>query len=189
MQARCEALLQSSPLCKPNPLQQEWTAEAEQAALSMVNAEGAAIYINGQVGEIGNCPDLADLHAFIDSKPEEFDRMLRMYDEDGLFYTSSIASVLPFGDRMREKGSGVMVIPLSRTQREFLLWFRPELVVKATWAGNPSETKVKDLNARFSPRTSFAAWKEDIRDRSEPWTKLDTANAVALRDKVLNLAG
>ena len=118
--------------------------------------------------------------------PEEFDRLLRMYDDDGLFYTSSIASVLPFGDRMRERGSGVMIVPLSRSRREFLLWFRPELVVKATWAGNPSETKIKDLNARFSPRTSFAAWKEDIRDRSEPWGPLDIANAVALRDQVLN---
>ena len=187
MQARCDALLQSSPLCKGNPLQQAWSTEAESALLSLVNAEGAAIYIDGQVGEIGNCPDLRDLHAFIDSKPDEFDRLLRMYDEDGLFYSSSIASVLPFGDRMREKGSGVMVVPLARSRREFLLWFRPELVVKATWAGNPDETKVKDSTVRHSPRQSFAAWKEDIRDRSEAWTTFDMANATALRDKMLSL--
>ncbi|MGD0106962.1 MAG: GAF domain-containing protein [Rhodopila sp.] len=187
MQARREAVLRSSPVCKPNPLQQEWSAEAEQALLSLVNAEGASIYLDGQVGEVGTCPDLADLHDFIEKKPDEFDRLLRMYDEGGLFYTSSIASVLPFGDRMREKGSGVMVVPLARDRREFVLWFRPELVVKATWAGNPSETQVKDPNARFTPRKSFAAWKEDIRDRSEPWTELDIANAVALRDHVLTL--
>jgi len=184
MQARREAVLLSSPVCKGNPLKQEWSAEAELALLAMVNAEGASIYIDGQVGEIGICPDLADLHSFIEKQPDEFDRLLRMYNDDGLFYTSSIASVLPFGDRMREKGSGVMVVPLAHGRREFLLWFRPELVVKATWAGNPSDTKVKDENARFSPRTSFAAWKEDICDRSEPWTKLDIANAVALRDHV-----
>ena len=184
MQARREAVLRSSPICKGDPLQQEWSAEAEQALLAMVNAEGASIYIDGKVGEIGTCPELVDLHAFIENKPDEFDRLLRMYDEDGLFYTSSIASVLPFGEAMREKGSGVLVVPLARGRRDFLLWFRPELVVKATWAGNPSDTKVKDLNARFSPRQSFAAWKEDIRDRSEAWTKLDIANAVALRDHV-----
>ncbi len=189
MAARCEAVLKSSPLCKGNPLQQEWTPEAEKAVLSLVNAEGAAIYIDGQVGEIGDCPDLAALHAYIDSNPEEFDRLMRMYDDEGLFYTSSIASTLPCGAAMREKGSGVMVVPLSRKRREFLLWFRPELVVKATWAGNPGETKVKDMNARFSPRRSFAAWKEEIRDRSEAWTRYDTANAVALRDRVLTLSG
>jgi light-regulated signal transduction histidine kinase (bacteriophytochrome) len=189
MQARCKAALQSLPLYDGNPLHHEWTAEGERVLLSMVNAEGAAIYVDGQVGEIGTCPDLSDLHAYIEKKPDEFDRLLRMYDEDGLFHTSSIASVLPFGTRMREKGSGVMIVPLSRKRREFLLWFRPELVVKATWAGNPGETKVKDLNARLSPRRSFAAWKEDIRDRSEPWTKLEIANAVALRDRVLELVG
>jgi light-regulated signal transduction histidine kinase (bacteriophytochrome) len=189
MQARCDALLKVFPLGQGNLLQHEWTEEAERLMLSMVNAEGAAIYVDGQVGEIGNCPELTNLHKFIEEKPDEFDRLLHMYDENGLFYTASIASVLPFGAAMREKGSGVMVVPLSRAKREFLLWFRPEQVVKATWAGNPSETKIKDLNAKFSPRSSFAAWKEDIRDLSEPWTKLDIANAMTLRDRVLELVG
>jgi light-regulated signal transduction histidine kinase (bacteriophytochrome) len=185
MEQRGQAALQLLPLFKGNPLKHDWTAEEEKTLLSMVNAEGASIYLEGQVGEIGVCPHLAELHAYIEEQPAQFDRLLRMYDEAGLFHTSSIASVLPFGVRMRERGSGVMVVPLSKTRREFLLWFRPELVVKATWAGNPSETKVKDLNARYSPRRSFAAWKEDIRDRSEPWTRLEIANAVALRDRVL----
>ena len=99
----------------------EGAAEAETALLTMVNAEGASIYIDGQVGEIGTCPDLGELHAFIEHDPDAFDRLLRMYDGDGLFYTSSIASVLPFGVRMRERGSGVMVVPLSKTRREFLI--------------------------------------------------------------------
>jgi light-regulated signal transduction histidine kinase (bacteriophytochrome) len=187
MAERRDKLLRTSPLCKPDPLRQEWTAEDEQELLALVNAEGAAIYVDGQVGEIGTCPDLADLHAYIENPSGDFDRMLRMYDEDGLFYSSSIASVLSFGAAMREKGSGLMIIPMGRGRREFLMWFRPELIVKATWAGNPSETKVKDPNARFSPRQSFAAWKEDIRDRSEAWSPLDIANAVALRDQMMVL--
>lgn len=189
MAGRRDALLRTSPLCKPDPLRQSWTPQAERELLGLVNAEGAAIYVDGQVGEIGTCPDLADLHGFIEREPDAFDRMLRMYDEDGLFYTSSIASVLPFGGKMREKGSGVMIVPMARGRRDFLLWFRPELVVKATWAGNPNETKIKDLDATYSPRRSFAAWKEDIRDRSEAWTPLDVANATALRDAILGLNG
>jgi light-regulated signal transduction histidine kinase (bacteriophytochrome) len=189
MAERCEKALAILPLGKGNLLQQEWSAEAEKALLSMVNAEGVSIYIEGQVGEIGTCPDLTELHDYIEKQPEAFDRLLHMYNEEGLFYTSTIASVLPFGVRMREKGSGVMVVPLSRTKREFLLWFRPELVVKATWAGNPAETRIKDQNATLSPRKSFEAWKEDIRDRSEPWTNLDISNAIALRDRVLELVG
>ncbi|OYV36341.1 MAG: hypothetical protein B7Z80_15855 [Rhodospirillales bacterium 20-64-7] len=45
------------------------------------------------------------------------------------------------------------------------------------------------MNVRHSPRQSFAAWKEDIRDRSEPWTKLEIANAITLRDKMLSILG
>ncbi len=187
MQARRDALLEKSPLCRGNPLKQAWSAEAEQELLSLVNAEGAAIYVDGEVGAIGNCPDLGPLHEYISTSQDAFDRLLRMYDEEGLFYTSSIASVLPFGAGMRERGSGMMVVPMTRDRREYLIWFRPELIVKATWAGNPAETKVKDPNIRFSPRQSFAAWKEDIRDRSDPWSHLDIANAVALRDQLLTL--
>jgi light-regulated signal transduction histidine kinase (bacteriophytochrome) len=189
MAGRRDTLLRTSPLCKGNPLRQQWTPEAERELLALVNAEGAAIYVDGEVGEIGNCPDLKDLHAFIEKDPGSFDRLLRMYDEDGLFYTSSIASVLPFGGRMREKGSGVMIVPMARGRREFLLWFRPELVVKATWAGDPTDSKVKDPNAKLSPRQSFQAWKEDIRDRADAWSHLDIANATALRDRMMSLSG
>jgi light-regulated signal transduction histidine kinase (bacteriophytochrome) len=185
MEARCAALLQASPILKRPFLQQSWSPQDEHQLLALVNAEGAAIYSDGRCGEIGICPDLSDLHEYIEQEPEAFDRLVRMYDDNGLFYTSCVAGALPFGAGMRAQGSGMMVVPLARNKREFLLWFRPELVVKATWAGNPADTKVKDLNARFSPRRSFAAWKEDIRDRSAPWTKLEIANAVALRDRVL----
>jgi light-regulated signal transduction histidine kinase (bacteriophytochrome) len=187
MQARRDTALESLPLYDGNPLARDWSTQDEATLLSVVNAEGAAIYIDGQVGAIGVCPDFADLHTYIEKQPAEFERLMCRYDDTGLFYTSSIASVLPFGAKMRQQGSGVMIIPLARNGREFLIWFRPELVVKATWAGNPGETKVKDLNAQYSPRRSFAAWKEDIRDRSEPWTQLEIANAIAIRDRVMAL--
>lgn len=189
MAARRAAVLATSPLCHGALLRHDWTPEQERALLGLVNAEGAAIYVDGEIGEIGLCPDIAELHAYMQREPDAFDRLLRMYDEDGLFHTSSIAGVLPFGATMRTRGSGLLVVPLSRARREYLLWFRPEQVVKATWAGNPGETAVKDMNARFSPRRSFAAWRQDIRDRSEPWTPLEIANALALRDRVVAAAG
>jgi light-regulated signal transduction histidine kinase (bacteriophytochrome) len=182
---RRAAVLGRSPICRPDPLRQAWSAADEAALMGMVEADGAAIYIGGEVGQIGVCPDFSDLHAYIRDQPDAFGRLVRMYDDEGLFYTSSVASVLPYGDKMREKGSGMMVIPLSRTGRDYLMWFRPELVVKATWGGNPSDRHGTDPNARFSPRRSFAAWKEDIRDRASPWLPGQIANAVALRDFVL----
>jgi light-regulated signal transduction histidine kinase (bacteriophytochrome) len=189
MEQRRDAVLGASPVCKANPLRQTWQTKDENALLHLVEADSAAIYIDGEVGKIGAVPDFSDLHDYITTQPEAFARLLRMYDDDGLFYTSSIASVLPFGDKMRERGSGVMVVPLSREGKRYLIWFRPELVVKATWGGNPSDRHGTDPNARFSPRRSFAAWKEDIRDRAAPWTAGQIANAVALRDHIMANSG
>jgi chemotaxis family two-component system sensor kinase Cph1 len=187
LEQRRNAVLAGSPICHAEPLRQTWRQGDETALLALVDAESAAIYADGEVGQIGDCPNFSDLHAYIRDEPEAFQRLLRLYDETGLFHTNCISSVLPFGDKMREKGSGVLAIPLALTGNRFLLWFRPELVVKATWGGNPSERHGTDLNARFSPRKSFAAWKEDIRDRAEPWSPGQIANAVALRDRVLGL--
>jgi chemotaxis family two-component system sensor kinase Cph1 len=185
MERRRDVVLDGSPICRPDPLRQTWEKADEAALLAMVDADSAAIYANGEIGQIGDCPDFSDLHAYIRDQPEAFNRLLHMYDDDGLFHSNCIASVLPFGDKMREKGSGVLAVPLSRQGSRFLLWFRPELVVKATWGGNPSEAHGGDKHARFSPRKSFAAWKEDIRDRAEPWTAAQIANAVALRDRII----
>jgi light-regulated signal transduction histidine kinase (bacteriophytochrome) len=188
MERRRAAVIGSSPVCQADPLRQNWSDADEAALLNLVEADSAAIYVDGAVGKIGEPPDFSDLHDYITTQPEAFARLLRMYDDDGLFYSSSIASVLPFGDKMREKGSGVLVVPLSRQGRRYLIWFRPELVVKATWGGNPSDRHGTDPNARFSPRRSFAAWKEDIRDRAAPWTTAQIGNALALRDHILSRA-
>jgi len=186
MARRRSAVMSGSPILRGDPLGVAWTEADEAALMGLVEADGAAIYLDGRVGQIGICPDFTDLHDYIRNQPDAFARLVRMYDDDGLFYSNSIAAVLPYGDKMREKGSGMLVIPLSRTGRDYLMWFRPELVVKATWCGNPSERHGTDPNARFSPRRSFAAWKEDIRDRAAPWTPLQIANAVALRDHLLS---
>jgi light-regulated signal transduction histidine kinase (bacteriophytochrome) len=188
MEKRRDAVFAGSPVIAADPLSQSWTEAQEAALLHLVDADGAAIYWDGKVGQIGTCPDFSDLHQYITNQPDAFSRLVRMYDDQGLFYTNAIASVLPFGAKMREKGSGVLVVPLSNHGHKYLLWFRPELVVKATWGGNPSEGHGANPNARATPRKSFAAWKEDIRDQSAPWTSLQIANATALRDHILRKA-
>lgn len=185
MATRLAAALAIPALRAADPLTSTWRAVDEAAVLELVEAEGAAIYRHGKVGLIGTCPDFTDLHDWMQQEPAAFGRLLRMYDDDGLFHTNAIASVLPFGERMRARGSGVMIVPLTREPGGYLLWFRPELVVHATWGGNPQSPHGTDPALRFSPRTSFAAWKQDIRDRAAPWTAEQIANAVALRDAVL----
>jgi chemotaxis family two-component system sensor kinase Cph1 len=178
-------VLATSPLLQGDPIGQAWSAEDEKAVLRLVNADGAAIYVNGRVGQIGTCPDLAPLHAYLKVDPDGFDRLIHIYDDHGLFHTNCASTGTPFGAAMGEHGSGMMIIPLSRAGGSYAIWFRPEQVVKASWAGNPSAAMSADPNARANPRKSFATWKEDIRDRSAPWAELEIGNAIALRDAAL----
>jgi light-regulated signal transduction histidine kinase (bacteriophytochrome) len=178
-------VLATSPLLRTDPIGQVWTADDEKAVLHLVNADGVAIYMNGRVGQIGTCPDLTPLHTYLKADPEGFDRLIHVYDDRGLFHTNRASTGTPFGAEMGEYGSGMMIIPLARTRGSYAIWFRPEQVLKASWAGNPSLASNGDPDGPASPRKSFATWKEDIRDRAAPWAELEISNAIALRDAAL----
>jgi light-regulated signal transduction histidine kinase (bacteriophytochrome) len=184
MAHRLSAALSGTPILHADPLAQPWSAAAEAALLHLVEADGAAILFGGRVRRIGRCPDLGDLLDHIRTQPDAFGHLVRMYDDEGLFYSNAIAAILPFGAAMREAASGMMVIPLSRGGGDYLIWFRPELVVQATWAGNPTASHGTDPDAP-GPARSFAAWKQDITDRAAPWTPQQIATATALRDAVM----
>jgi two-component sensor histidine kinase len=76
----------------------------------------------------------------------------------------------------------MLSVSLSRTPRDYVLWFRPEIATTVRWAGNPSEA-VSDgpLGERLTPRASFAEWLESSRLVSEPWSEVDMESAEALR--------
>jgi light-regulated signal transduction histidine kinase (bacteriophytochrome) len=188
MARRRASVIATSPVLRSDPIGQDWTLQDETDLLALVKADGVAVYEDGRVGQIGLCPDLSPLHAHLHSDPDALDRLIRVYDEDGLFYTNSATATAPFGAEMRELGSGMMIIPLSRKARRYLIWFRPEQVLKASWAGDPSMRCANNPTARFTPRKSFEIWKEDIQNRSAPWEKLEIENAVALRNAALTQA-
>ncbi|MEO1064558.1 MAG: ATP-binding protein, partial [Actinomycetota bacterium] len=56
------------------------------------------------------------------------------------------------------------------------VWFRNERRTETMWGGDPGEGWSDDGKS-LTPRTSFAAWAESVRGRSEPWTASDQAIA------------
>ncbi|HEY1413925.1 MAG TPA: EAL domain-containing protein, partial [Rhodopila sp.] len=79
-------------------------------------------------------------------------------------------------------GSGALLLPLGEDSKDAILWFRPELSRTVAWGGNPNEHVTSDpATGRLSPRGSFAAWKEIVSGRSEPWAEADLALARELR--------
>jgi signal transduction histidine kinase len=68
-----------------------------------------------------------------------------------------------------------------------LIWFRPEIVETVSWGGDPNKPVVTDPAMRIHPRRSFAAWQQEVRQRSSPWTTSDREAATELRRRALEI--
>lgn len=90
--------------------------------------------------------------------------------------TDRIGEVLPAGFPATDMPAGLLAVRLRAGETTtWLLLFRRAVVRITDWAGDPD--KPIDIDAsgpRLAPRHSFATWREENRDRSRPWTPLDT---------------
>lgn len=83
-------------------------------------------------------------------------------------------------------GALVAPIPGFIEKTTCLLFFRPEQQQTRTWAGRLEKSVTTLPNGRecLSPRNSFAAWQEEIRGQSEPWTEVDHLAAGELAEEL-----
>ena len=79
---------------------------------------------------------------------------------------------------------------MSGGRDDFLAWFRPETLREVNWAGNPHTSKVAQTDAgpRLSPRHSFEAWSETVRETSQPWREHEVAAARTLAGQLAQAA-
>ena len=87
-----------------------------------------------------------------------------------------------------ERAAGMMAVPISNSLRDWVLFFRQELVRKITWAGNPRKpAEVGPHGVRLTPRKSFEAWQEVVRGQSTPWVESELRVAETLRSMLLDI--
>jgi light-regulated signal transduction histidine kinase (bacteriophytochrome) len=141
--------------------------------LHYVAAGGAAVYLDGRLHKVGVTPtdgELLDLIAWLNTMASP------------LFSTRCLTDELsePLGDSAI--ASGMLSVSLSRTPRDYVLWFRPEIATTVRWAGNPAKpASVGPLAQHLTPRTSFAEWLESRRLLSEAWSEVEIESAVDQR--------
>lgn len=86
--------------------------------------------------------------------------------------------------------AGIIIYFIDRSKNEMLIWFRKEFDEHIQWAGNP-EKKIDVLfqdgeeKQIVSPRTSFEAFKENIKGNSKRWSSRNTSGVQAIRDVIL----
>lgn len=105
-----------------------------------------------------------------------------------VFATYEIGAEHPPGRDFADRAAGMLVVPLSRPARDFLIFFRKEVARSVNWAGDPSKpVVVGPLGARLTPRKSFELWRETVSGQSAPWQAVDVRIAESLRVSLLEV--
>lgn len=168
----------------------EWQAalfDGSQSLLQPLGASGAALLFEGQVTTAGDVPStqrIRDLAAWLDRR-----RNTPGAAREGLTATSSLTLDEPSFADIRSIASGLIAAPLSASEGEYLLWFRPEQVRTVTWGGDPLKAVIiGDDPSDLSPRRSFAKWHQLVEGKSEPWSSAELASARVVSETVADVA-
>jgi chemotaxis family two-component system sensor kinase Cph1 len=148
--------------------------------LDLTGAGGAAVCFGGNYTVVGQTPEEEDLNFLV--------QWLKNNVDEEVFYTDSLPRIYPDAERFKNVASGLLAIPISK--RNYVLWFRPEVIQTVNWGGDPNkafEVSQSDGNLRLCPRKSFELWKETVRLTSLPWKPVEIKAALELRKAIINI--
>lgn len=149
--------------------------------LHLVDATGGVICFDHEYITIGKTPSQADITNLV--------QWINTEIKEEIFYTNNLFSVYPPAEKFADLASGLMVISISKTCTNYILWFRPEVLQTISWAGNPYEQVIDDSQEKIvlTPRQSFAIWKEIVRLKSLPWKSCEVNAARELRSSIIGV--
>lgn len=141
------------------------------------NCNGAAIILNNKVKLVGETPEKKEvkklLKSFLSKKKEN------------VFFTKSLGQLYPEGKNFKETGSGVLSIRLGQSDRNYLIWFRPEVIQNIEWGGDPDNKAFYDEDKkRLTPRKSFEKWTEQLTGVSESWKDYEITGARKISESI-----
>ena len=147
---------------------------------AVIPFDGAIGWLDGQFTSVGRTPTR-----------EEFMGMVKFLNTTAvsrIYAHENLVSVYPKAENFAERTAGIMVLPVSRTPRDFIVLCRQEVVNMVNWAGNPEKPVVLGKNgARLTPRKSFEAWQQVVRNSCSPWSKGERRAAESLRITLLEV--
>jgi len=146
----------------------------------LVPNDGIGLFIGGKWSGFGATPSATEIPALA--------RFIGQVAEGRVWATHLLSKAFPDAEAYYQIASGVLAIPLSQTPRDYLFFFRKELVQTLNWAGNPDKTyESGPMGDRLTPRKSFALWKETVHRQAEPWSEADREIAEAARASLVEV--
>lgn len=152
----------------------ELFAHSLQEFRTLIDCDGIGLWMNGNWTGLDSTPPAQHIEPLI--------RFINGVAQGHVWATHILSQLFPQSEDYYELVSGIMVIPLSQTPRDYLIFFRKERLQTLNWAGNPEKTyETGPLGDRLTPRKSFAIWKETVHRQSEVWSESDREVAEAVR--------
>ena len=139
--------------------------------------DGASIYIDGEYVASGHAPSEEEFRKILPS--------LQAGRAGRILATNDLAGAIDAASEFASRAAGALIIPVSRSPRDYFVLWRRELRQVVTWAGNPD--KPVESEGRISPRKSFAAWQQTVEGRSADWTQPELDLAETLRITLLEV--
>lgn len=134
---------------------------AEESSMSLLRADGLALFNGSDIQTLGNVPDSTDLQHIYSWYSQRQNRKV--------VATVDICSTLIKQNIHIDYRGGALIAPIGFKLDNFVCWFRDPQITKVNWAGNPDKNAEIDKKGRLTPRHSFAVWKSEVKHKSEPW--------------------
>ncbi len=147
---------------------------------AIVPCDGIGIWVDGVWVHQGSAPPAREIPGIA--------RFLMDAGSGEMFTTHELSNRVPSAAAYMADASGLLAIPLSRSSRDFLMYFRKEVVHTVNWGGDPNKpVTVGPRGDRLTPRKSFAVWSQTVRGQSTPWSQGDRLAGEALRISLLEV--
>lgn len=161
-----------APLQQMVPMLQEFS--------EFIAADGFGVMLNGAVHLEGSSP-----------APDEFSQIVKLLNRasaNTIFGAHHLSASLPEAAQFADRAAGILAVPISRSPRDYIVFFRREVVRSVYWAGDPEKPVTTGANGtRLTPRGSFAAWQTLVEGESEHWQPATLVAAGQLRLTLLEI--
>lgn len=142
--------------------------------------DGASVFVDGLYESQGSAPDEEEFRAVVP--------LLNAAASSRVIATDALAERIPQAAGFLDRAAGALIIPVSRSPRDYLVLWRKELRQVVTWAGNPAKSVEPGPNGdRLTPRKSFKAWQQSVEGRSKEWNETERQIAENLRVTLLEV--
>lgn len=146
----------------------------------LIANDGVAVYSDGRYACLGDAPDEIEFKKLV--------RFLNTAPTGQVFATHRLPALYPEASDFSADIAGVLAVPISRTPRDYIVFFRREVAQSVKWAGNPNKpVEVGPNGTRLTPRKSFDTWSELVRNTSAHWTDSEVQTGESLRLSLIEI--